>query len=118
MSGKGKGKGKGKAKGSKRKRPLLAEYRKTNAKKARGKVVEGSQLIHPKHNQTVNKQQLKDFLYDPVAPELEVACRRVLNAMGSARGPLATTIDLGNVRSARTTNRDAKTDSAGERTAL
>ena len=48
MSGKGKGKGKARDKGSKRKRnPLLAEYRKSNAKKARGNVVGGSKLIHP-----------------------------------------------------------------------
>jgi hypothetical protein len=84
MSGKGKGKGKAKAKGSKRKRPLLTKYRKANAKKLRGNVAGGNKLIHPKHNQAVNKQQLKNYMYDPVAPELEVAYRRVLNAMGSA----------------------------------
>ena len=77
------GKGKGKGKGRKRKRPLLQEHR-DNAKEARGNAASGSKLIHPKHNQAVNKQQLKNYMYDPVAPELEVACRRVLNAMGSA----------------------------------
>jgi hypothetical protein len=79
------GKGKGKGKGRKRKRPLLKEYR-DNAKEARGRnAASGSKLIHPKHNQAVNKQQLKNYMYgDPVAPELEVACHRVLNAMGSA----------------------------------
>jgi hypothetical protein len=49
-----------------------------------GNVANGSKLIHPKHNKTVSKQQLRNYMYDPVAPELEVACHRVLNAMGSS----------------------------------
>jgi hypothetical protein len=87
MPKQGKGRGKGKDKGSKRKRPLLHQYRKRNAKRARGNAASGSKLIHPKHNQTANKQHLKNYMYDPVAPKLEVACHRVLNAMGSAAMP-------------------------------
>jgi hypothetical protein len=59
---------------------------KGNAKKkskARGNVVGGSKLLAPQRNNGVAKQELRNFLYDSVIPELDVACHRELNAMGS-----------------------------------
>jgi hypothetical protein len=70
--------------GKKGKRPAAST--KGNAKKkskARGNVVGGSKLLAPQHNNGVAKQQLRNFLYDPVIPELDVACHRELNTMGS-----------------------------------
>ena len=64
--------------GKKGKRPAAST--KGNAKKkskgkARGNVAGGSRLLDPQHNNGVAKQQLKNFLYDPVIPELDVACQ-------------------------------------------
>jgi hypothetical protein len=70
--------------GKKGKRPAAST--KGNAKKkskARGNVVGGSKLLAPQHNNGVAKQQLRNFLYDPVIPELDIACHRELNTMGS-----------------------------------
>jgi hypothetical protein len=63
------------------KRPLKS--RSSSKKRPRGNAASGSELIHPKHNKTTSKQQLRNYMYDPVAPGLN-ACHRVLNAMGSS----------------------------------
>jgi hypothetical protein len=73
--------------GKKGKRP--ASSAKGSAKKKskgdapRGNVLGGSKLLAPQHNSGVSKQQLKNFLYDPVIPELDVACHRKINILGS-----------------------------------
>jgi hypothetical protein len=58
---------------------------KSNAKKKpkpRNNVVGGSKLFDPRHNKAVAKVQMENYLYDPVIPELDVACRRVINIPG------------------------------------
>jgi hypothetical protein len=77
MPKQGKGRGKGKrpaasAKGNAKKKP-----------KPLGNVAGGSRLLHPKHNKTAAKGQLNTYLCDPVVPELDVACKRPVNIMGS-----------------------------------
>ena len=63
--------------GKKGKRP--ASSAKGSAKKKpkgdapRGNVLGGSKLLAPQHNNGVAKEQLRNFLYDPVIPELDVA---------------------------------------------
>jgi hypothetical protein len=73
MSKKGKGK-----------RPAASTKGNTK-KKPRDNVVGGSKFLAPQRNNGVAKLQLKNYMYDPVIPELDVACHRELNTMGVAR---------------------------------
>ena len=73
--------------GKKGKRPAASAKgsakKKSKVKAPRGNVLGGSKLLAPQHNNGVAKQQLKNFLYDPVIPELDVACHRKINILGS-----------------------------------
>ena len=63
----------------KSKRPAASTKGNTKKKsKPRGNVVGGSKLLDPKHNKAVAKVHMENFLYDPVIPELYVACRGVI----------------------------------------
>ena len=57
--------------------------KKSKGSKARGNAAGGSKLLDPQHNNGVAKQRLRNFLYDPVTPELDVACHRKINILGS-----------------------------------
>jgi hypothetical protein len=75
--------------GKKGKRPV-ASVKGNAKKKLKGNVAGGSKLLHPQHNNGVATLQLKNYMYDPVIPELDCACHRLvatapraLNIMGS-----------------------------------
>jgi hypothetical protein len=72
-------KGKGKRK---RKRSAASKSRTISNKKLRAKAVGGSKLLHPKHNKVVDKQQLQNYMCDPVVAELEVACKCIIDIKG------------------------------------
>jgi hypothetical protein len=50
--------------------------KKSKGSEDRGNVAGGSKLLDPQHNNGVAKQQLRNYMYDPVIPELDVACHR------------------------------------------